>query len=554
MSAPIDALTQTTDAQPLPVLGRDVTVPLVTGGEVTYAALDYAASAPALQRVWDDVAAYAPYYGSVHRGAGYLSQLSTDLFENSRRAVAEFLGCREDDQVVFTRSTTDSLNLLAAVLPAGCEVFVFETEHHASLLPWRDARVSYLNAPRTPGEAVATLERALAARDLKGPALVCVTGASNVTGELWPVRELAAVAHAHGARVVLDAAQLAPHHPVDIAELDVDWVAFSGHKLYAPFGSGVLAGRADWLRDSEPYLAGGGASRKVARRSDGGVDVEWHTTAARHEAGSPNVIGVYAIASACKALTEAGFDRLVARERELVARVREGLAEVPEVRVLSLFGDDAPRVGVISFVVDGWNSSHFAAALSAEYGIGVRDGLFCAHPLVRTLLGGDAGDPGSAARLTPVPARGRSTRSGSASGPVRRTSTSSGSPGPSGNSSGTAPAGTTAPRTAVASPTAADARRSGVEADRERRFQVVLGVGTERHVRVRGLDARDLADAARDDVRQVVVPGDPHHGDQIVGAGDGEDLADAFQRRDGLGDLGDPVDAGLDEHDRGDHG
>lgn len=394
MSAPTDALSRTTTDQPLPVLGRDVTVPLVTGGEVTYAALDYAASAPALQRVWDDVAAYAPYYGSVHRGAGYLSQLSTDLFENSRRTVADFLGCREDDQVVFTRSTTDSLNLLAAVLPADCEVFVFETEHHASLLPWRDAHVSCLNAPRTPGEAVATLERALAGRDPKGPALVCVTGASNVTGELWPVRELAAAAHAHGARIVLDAAQLAPHHPVDIAELDVDWVAFSGHKLYAPFGSGVLAGRADWLRESEPYLAGGGASRTVARRGDGGVDVEWHTTAARHEAGSPNVIGVYAIASACKALTEAGFDRLVEREQELVARVREGLAEVPEVRVLSLFGDDAPRVGVISFVVDGWNSSHFAAALSAEYGIGVRDGLFCAHPLVRTLLGGDAGDPG----------------------------------------------------------------------------------------------------------------------------------------------------------------
>src|ERR1700754_2858287 len=102
---------------PLPVLGRDVRVPLVTGGEVTYAALDYAASAPALQRVWDDVAAYAPYYGSVHRGAGYLSQLSTDLFEQSRVTVAEFLDCRPTDQVVFTRSTTASLNLLAAVLP-----------------------------------------------------------------------------------------------------------------------------------------------------------------------------------------------------------------------------------------------------------------------------------------------------------------------------------------------------------------------------------------------------------------------------------------------------
>ncbi|WP_405596664.1 aminotransferase class V-fold PLP-dependent enzyme [Streptomyces sp. NBC_01410] len=381
-------------AAPLPVLGRDVTVPLVTGGEVTYAALDYAASAPALQRVWDDVAAYAPYYGSVHRGAGYLSQLSTDLFENSRVTVAEFLDCRPDDQVVFTRSTTDSLNLLAAVIPADCEVFVFETEHHASLLPWQDARVTYLNAPRTPAEAVRTLELALAGRDPYGPALVCVTGASNVTGELWPVKELAAAAHAHGARIVLDAAQLAPHHPVSVRELDVDWVAFSGHKLYAPFGSGVLAGRADWLKEAQPYLAGGGASRKVARRADGGVDVDWHTTAARHEAGSPNVIGVYSIASACKALTEAGFDRLVAREQQLVARVRAGLAEVPQVKVLSLFGDDAPRVGVISFVVEGWNSSHFAAALSAEYGIGVRDGLFCAHPLVRTLLGTDAQDPG----------------------------------------------------------------------------------------------------------------------------------------------------------------
>ncbi|THA60666.1 aminotransferase class V-fold PLP-dependent enzyme [Streptomyces sp. A0958] len=379
---------------PLPVLGEDVLVPLVTGGEVGYAALDYAASAPALKRVWDDVAAYAPYYGSVHRGAGYLSQLSTDLFESSRATVAEFLGCRPGDQVVFTRSTTDSLNLLAAALPADCQVFVFETEHHASLLPWRDARVTYLNAPRTPARAVATLERALADREPYGPALVCVTGASNVTGELWPVKELAAAAHAHGARIVLDAAQLAPHHPVDIAGLDVDWVAFSGHKLYAPFGSGVLAGRADWLRDAEPYLAGGGASRKVARRADGGVDVEWHTTAARHEAGSPNVIGVHSIASACKALTEAGFDRLVAREQHLVGEVLAGLAEVSEVKVLSLFGDDAPRVGVISFVVEGWNSSHFAAALSAEYGIGVRDGLFCAHPLVRILLGSDPGEAG----------------------------------------------------------------------------------------------------------------------------------------------------------------
>ncbi|MDT3397835.1 aminotransferase class V-fold PLP-dependent enzyme [Streptomyces sp. B1866] len=381
---------------PLPVLGEDVRVPLVTGGEAPYAALDYAASAPALRRVWDDVAAYAPYYGSVHRGAGYLSQLSTDLFEASRRRIADFLGCRSGDHVVFTRSTTDSLNLLAAALPHGTRVFVFETEHHAALLPWArraDVTVTYLPAPRSPRQAVDAFRAAVAGRPAS-PALLCVTGASNVTGELWPVRELAAAARAHGVRVVLDAAQLAPHHPVDISALDVDWVAFSGHKLYAPFGAGVLAGAADWLREAEPYLAGGGASRRVARAADGGVDVEWHTSEARHEAGSPNVIGAYAIAAACKALTEAGRERLAAREQRLLARLRAGLAEVPGVRVLSLFGDDAPRVGVVSFVVAGWNSSHLAAALSAEYGIGVRDGLFCAHPLVRTLLDHAPQEPG----------------------------------------------------------------------------------------------------------------------------------------------------------------
>lgn len=390
-------------AAPLPVLGLDVRAPLATGGEVAYAALDYAASAPVLQRVWDDVAAYAPYYGSVHRGAGYLSQHSTALFEQSRATVARFLGCRGTDEVVFTRSTTDSLNLLASALPEGTRVYVFETEHHAALLPWRgrERETTWLDAPRSPEQAVATLEEKLHAAPA-GPKLVCVTGASNVTGEIWPVRQLAEAAHRHGARIVLDAAQLAPHHPVDIGELGVDWVAFSGHKLYAPFGAGVLAGRSDWLHAAEPYLAGGGASRTVVRGADGGVDVEWHSGPARHEAGSPNVIGAYAVASACRALTEAGFGELVARERKLTSRLLTALAEVPEVKVLSLFGGDSTeprdaadgRVGVLSFVVEGWNSPHFAAALSAEYGIGVRDGLFCAHPLVRTLLGAGSEEPG----------------------------------------------------------------------------------------------------------------------------------------------------------------
>lgn len=387
---------------PLAVLGTDVRVPLAQGGEAEYAALDQAASAPVLRRVWEEVAAFVPYYGSVHRGAGRLSRHSTEVFERSRATVAAFLGCRPDDQLLFTRSTTDSLNLLAAALPAGTRVLVFETEHHAALLPWRHHRVTWLPAPRSAEQAVATVESALRAAPA-GPRLLCVTGASNVTGEVWPVAELAAAARRHGARTVLDAAQLVPHRPVDIAALDVDWVAFSGHKLYAPFGAGVLAGRADWLRRAEPYLAGGGASRRVTGGADGGVRAEWHTDEARHEAGSPNVIGAHAVAAACRALTETGWRTLLAHERALLDRLRSGLAGVPEVRPLSLFGPDADRVAVVSFTVAGRDGAAFARALADRYGIGVRAGLFCAHPLVRLLLaeadGDGAGrDPGAAGR------------------------------------------------------------------------------------------------------------------------------------------------------------
>ncbi|TDC65648.1 aminotransferase class V-fold PLP-dependent enzyme [Streptomyces hainanensis] len=375
----------------LDVLSAGVRAPLATGGDIEYAALDYAASAPVLRRVWEEVAEYAPYYGSVHRGTGHLSRLSTELFERSRETVARFLDCRPADQVVFTRSTTDSLNLLAAALPAGSRVFVFETEHHAALLPWahHGHHVTYLDAPDSPEHAVALAESALATLR-GGPALLCVTGASNVTGEIWPIAELAAAAHRHGARIVLDAAQLAPHRPVSVRELDVDWVAFSGHKLYAPFGAGVLAGRADWLADGEPYLAGGGATRVVNRLADGGVSVRWATDEARHEAGSPNVIGAFAIAAACRALTEAGHQTLVDHEQRLLARLRDGLAAVPGVTELSLFGPAADRVAVASFTVAGRDNGQLAVQLSERHGIGVRSGMFCAQPLVRKLLGASA--------------------------------------------------------------------------------------------------------------------------------------------------------------------
>ncbi|GHI24623.1 hypothetical protein Shyd_59940 [Streptomyces hydrogenans] len=402
---------------------------------MTYAALDYAASAPALQRVWDDVAAYAPYYGSVHRGAGYLSQLSTDLFEQSRVTVAEFLDCREGDQVVFTRSTTDSLNLLAQVVPADCQVFVFETEHHASLPAPGATPRSPTSTPRAPRPRRSRpWSGPLADRDPHGPALVCVTGASNVTGELWPVRELAAAAHAHGAR---NRPRRRPARPPPpglrprarrglgrlLRPQAVRALRLRRPRRPAPTGSRppsptwpAAAPPAPWpAAPTAAWTSSGTPPRPATRPAP-------RTSSASTPSPPP-----------ARRWTEAGFDSLVARERHLIDTVRAGLAEVPEVRVLSLFGDDAPRVGVISFVVRRLETARTSPPpLSAEYGIGVRDGLFCAHPLVRTLLGSDPQDPGECGAPEPAaPGRALPQRhSASASAPAPRTSTSSGSSAP----------------------------------------------------------------------------------------------------------------------------
>lgn len=386
-AAPQDA--QPAAPRPVPaVLGADLEVPVKGGRLVGYANLDYAASAPCLEPVSAAVAAALPAYSSVHRGAGYASQLTTARYEQARHTVRAFAGARPDDAVVFTRNTTDATNLLARCLPEGTTTVVFDSEHHASLLPWE--RSVRLAPPAFPGAAVRAADEALAAVD--GPKLLVVTAASNVTGELWPIAALAHIAHRHGARILVDAAQLVPHRRLNLTALDLDYVAFSGHKLYAPFGAGVLIGRRDWLAAGEPYLKGGGAVRAVGTPGEGPDGVDWHDDPEpRHEAGTPNVLGAIAVAAACDALTATGWTALVREEERLVARLRAGLAAVDGVRELSLWGPDHPRVGIVSFTVDGIPAREVAEVLSAEYGIGVRDGKFCAHPFLRHLLGESGG-------------------------------------------------------------------------------------------------------------------------------------------------------------------
>jgi len=377
---------------PLPVVGADLAVPLVTGGSVRYVHLDNAASTPCLLAVKEAIEHLLPWYSSVQRGAGFASTVTTEVLAASRSAIVRFVNAGPDDTVVLTRNTTDALNLLAAALPEETTVLTFASEHHANLLPWRTGRHVHLLVPRSPEEALTRAATALRSVHSRHR-LLAVSGASNVTGELWPIAELAALAHRHGARIVVDAAQLAPHRAIDMTSLGVDYLALSGHKLYAPFGGGALVGCPDWLDQARPYLAGGGAVRRVTL-----TDVEWAEGAARHEAGTPNVIGAAAMAAACRYLTRIGMTRVAWHEKALLEVATEGLARVPGVRILSMWGRESSRVGIITFTVEGWDAGALAAALSAEHGIGVRAGAFCAHPLVAALVG--AGESKGALRIS----------------------------------------------------------------------------------------------------------------------------------------------------------
>jgi selenocysteine lyase/cysteine desulfurase len=379
------------------VVGAEVEVPLVGGGSARYINLDYAASAPALVEVWDEIQALIPWYSSVHRGAGFRSQVSTAAYEGARDAVRSFLGGRPDDTVIFTRNTTDAINLLARCLPPGTAVVTTLMEHHANLLPWRRHHAAVeLPVPGSPTELMASVGDALGRIPAGRPALLAVTGASNVTGEVWPVAELAALAHRHGARILVDCAQLAPHRAIDVAGLDLDWVAFSGHKLYAPFGAGVLMGRPDWLATGDAYLAGGGAVAEVSAEG-----VEWTELPDRHEGGSPNVIGAFALAAACRALQRIGMDAVAAEEKRLGDRLRARLARVPGVVTYQTWPGYPERVGIAAFSLNGRDHAEVATILSAEYGIGVRNGSFCAHPLLAHLADGgpDEWRPGCGRRV-----------------------------------------------------------------------------------------------------------------------------------------------------------
>jgi selenocysteine lyase/cysteine desulfurase len=370
----------TLQAAPVRLIGADTVVPCLDGRPRRYVNLDYAASTPVMAAVWDAVEAFVPWYSSVHRGSGLKSQVSTAAFEDARDTVAEFVGARAGDAVVFVRNTTEAINVLSAALPAGTRVLSSAVEHHSNMLPWRRHDLRLLPFTRSPDELLNAYERALRTARPRID-LVAVTGASNVTGEVWPAAELAELAHAHGAQLFVDAAQLAPHRRIDMVGAGIDFLALSGHKLYAPFGAGALVGDERRLREREPLLQGGGAVELVTPD-----DVIWADAPERHEAGSPNVVGAVALAAACRALLSLGMETVEAHERDLSAYLWSALPSVPGLRRLTLWPDEADRVGVATFNLEGYRHPLLAAVLSAEHAIAVRHGCFCAHPLMTRLL------------------------------------------------------------------------------------------------------------------------------------------------------------------------
>jgi selenocysteine lyase/cysteine desulfurase len=365
-----------------PLVGDGLPVPCVDGHERLYLSLDAAASTSALPAVAQAVHEFLPWYSSVHRGAGHKSQRSTAAYEAARAAALGFAGRSPDgdDVAIICRNTTEAINHLAYRLGLAADDVVVTTvvEHHANLLPWaRLCRRRYVECGSdgtfTPDAVTAVLD------DGPRPRLVAVTAASNVTGWQPPIHDIIVAAHTRGVPVLVDAAQLAAHRPLPAA---ADFVAWSGHKMYAPFGAGVLTGPRAVFAEGDPFLAGGGAVDLVDLD-----EVAWTDPPDREEAGSPNVIGAVALHAAIDELGRIGWDAIAEHDTQLDHRMRAGLAAIPGVSVLGAEATEGTDLPLVTFTVAGVPHALVAARLSAEHAIGVRHGCFCAHPYLVRLLG-----------------------------------------------------------------------------------------------------------------------------------------------------------------------
>lgn len=326
---------------------------------------------------------YYSVNANVHRGVHFLSQRATELHEASRETVRRFINARSTNEIVFTRGTTESINLLAysygeACLKAGDEVLLSTMEHHSNIVPWqllqaRKGIVLKVIPMNDRGELLLDAYRELFTERTR---LVCVAHVSNVLGTVNPVKDMIRTAHSHGVPVLVDGAQSIPHMPVDVQELDADFYVFSGHKVYGPTGVGVLYGKEDWLDRLPPYQGGGEMIQHVSFER-----TTFNELPFKFEAGTPDYIGTTALARALDYVTALGMDRIAAHEHDLTTYAMERLRQVPGMRI---FGEAAEKGSVISFLVG--DIHHFdMGTLLDRLGIAVRTGHHCAQPLMQRL-------------------------------------------------------------------------------------------------------------------------------------------------------------------------
>ncbi len=370
------------------VVGIDTHVPLLDGTKRRYIFLDNAASTPTFKRVLTCIEEFLPWYSGVHRGTGFKSLLATEIFDRAHDVVGRFVNVDlSSNTVIFTKNTTECINKLSNRTTFGENDVVITTvmEHHSNDLPWRkNTTVVHIGVTPDGHLDLAGLRRAL---DLyRGRVtLVALNGASNITGICSPVHEVAEWTHAAGARLFVDAAQLAPHRPIHMMPDDhpqhIDFLALSAHKMYAPFGTGVLIGPKKFFEQGDPDAVGGGVVDLVTLER-----AVWNEPPYKEEAGSPNVVGGVALAAAISVLESVGMETIMAHEHELLEYALRKLKKVRDVTLYGPTDNTSDKVGVITFNIGGMHHALVAAIMGTEGGIGVRNGCFCAHPYVKQLL------------------------------------------------------------------------------------------------------------------------------------------------------------------------
>jgi cysteine desulfurase/selenocysteine lyase len=351
----------------------------VNGRPLVY--FDNAASSQKPQRVIDAIVRYYSEYNSnVHRGVHTLSQIATDAYENARISVARFINAPEKECVIFTKGTTDSINIIAqsfsqVFLKTGDEIWISALEHHSNIVPWQMAcerTGAKLRVIPMSEKGELLLEDFFAQLSNKTK-LIAIGHVSNALGTINPVKEIIAKAHALNIPVLLDGAQAVPHMQVDVQDLDCDFYCFSGHKMYAPTGVGVLYGKREWLDKLPPVQGGGDMIETVTFEK-----TTYNVLPFKFEAGTPNIEGVIAFAEAIHFMEEIGIENIAIREQELLAYANKKLSEIEGIRFV---GTSKDKAAVLSFIVEGSHPYDVGVILD-KMGIAVRTGHHCTQPIM----------------------------------------------------------------------------------------------------------------------------------------------------------------------------